>query len=237
MRGQYIGVMISYVDARYTISNDNIWSLPIVLWSGMLRGCSGICDVQILDVDVICSAGHYRWGYVDQSWMYLAWRVRRLGYAISGDLVSLLVLAPTLMNITVCWLRIGVRNVRGLSLVSGSGLGCILSVVWRLWSGVYYVRDMKAPVWVSCFRGLQFMNGILRVLHYGYVCDIYKLVSVDYDLWMDYCVSFTEDVYVISISLYSWIIICLYSDSVLHGEYECDIYILVVRSLGLGRGF
>ena len=43
--------------------------------------------------------------------------------------VSLLVLAPTLMNITVCWLRIGVRNVRGLSLVSGSGLGCILSVV------------------------------------------------------------------------------------------------------------
>ena len=49
--------------------------------------------------------------------------------------------------------------------------------------------------------------------------------------------SFTVDVYVISISLYSWIIICLYSDSVLHCEYECDIYFLVVRSLGLGRGF
>ena len=70
-----------------------------------------------------------------------------------------------------------------------------------------------------------------------YMCDIYKLVSVDYDFWMEYLVSFTVDVYVISMSLYSWIIIGLYSDSVLHCEYEYDIYILVMQSLVLGRGF
>ena len=107
---------------------------------------------------------------------------------------------------------------------------------------MYSIRGMKAPVW-----------GVLRPWYEGsglgslvsvdydqwmeYMRDIYKLVSVDYDFWMEYLVSFTVDVYVITISLYSWIIIGLYSDSVLHCEYECDIYILVMQSLGLGRGF
>ena len=176
------------------------------------------------------STGYSQWGYIDQSWMYLSWTLAPVWGMLYPGNVSLLVLAPTLMNITVRRLRIGVRNVRGF--ITG----------WRLRPGVYSIRGMKAPVWgvLRPWNGSSGLGCLVSVDYdqwMEYMCDIYKLVSVDYDFWMEYLVSFTVDVYVITMSLYSWIIIGLYSDSVLHCEYECDIYILVMQSLGLGRGF
>ena len=105
--------------------------------------------------------------------------VRRLGYAISGGLVPLLVLAPTLVYITVRRLRSGVCYIRGSCPYWCQLLPwCVSLIVYRLLPGVCYVRGCINVYWLLPGYVISVVISLRDGSCLGYEMSVYMSLDV-----------------------------------------------------------